>query len=155
MAEQSSYTALVMDRSDPLGNSQDVFDRRALHTKVGNKPSEPIPTYLTSPANTFFVQTEETTDPGNDKLILSGTLANDTLMSRLAVSCRSESRAVLKINGEFVAAIRTGAAQPNASFQWEPKRMFPSGSTYEVTIKSRPGSPINTCDAHMMGIETI
>lgn len=32
-----------MDRGDPVGNSADVFGRRSLHVKIGNKPSEPIP----------------------------------------------------------------------------------------------------------------
>lgn len=51
MASEDAVTApLLMDRSIPLGNSVDVFTRRALHTKIGNSSSEPIPVYLSTPA---------------------------------------------------------------------------------------------------------
>ena len=43
MAENYTYTALAMDRSEPVGNSIDIFSRRALHVKIGNTASEPIP----------------------------------------------------------------------------------------------------------------
>lgn len=41
--ETPGTNALIMDRSEPLGNSEDNQLRRALHTKVTNKPSEAIP----------------------------------------------------------------------------------------------------------------
>lgn len=44
MANEDFVSAqLVMDRSMPLGNSEDTFNRRALHTKIGNKTTEPVP----------------------------------------------------------------------------------------------------------------
>lgn len=43
MAEDKSLSSLVMDRSNPLGNSEDIFLRRSLHVKIGNKLNEPIP----------------------------------------------------------------------------------------------------------------
>ena len=49
MSETQTYTGLAMDRSEPLGNSADVFSRRALHVKIANKPSEPFPVYITDP----------------------------------------------------------------------------------------------------------
>ena len=41
--ETPGTNSLIMDRSEPLGNSEDNQLRRALHTKVTNKPSEAIP----------------------------------------------------------------------------------------------------------------
>jgi hypothetical protein len=35
-------SSLLMDRDTPLGNSDDADGRRALHTKIKNKPTEPI-----------------------------------------------------------------------------------------------------------------
>lgn len=143
-----------MDRPGSLGNSVDAFGRRALHTKIGNKPNESIPVYITTPAGEeFFAQVQETTDPGNDKIILTGQFTNETLLSKLDVSCRAETKITFSVDGEFIAALRTGAAKPNASFQWEPKRTFPAGSTYEVKIKQRPESPIQDCEAHLMGLQ--
>lgn len=46
VSEIKTLSALVMDRSDPLGNSEDNLGRRALHVKIGNKPGEPIPIYV-------------------------------------------------------------------------------------------------------------
>lgn len=43
MPETPVIAALIMDRSDPLGNSEGVDTRRALHTKIRNSNSEPIP----------------------------------------------------------------------------------------------------------------
>lgn len=41
--ETPGTNSLIMDRSEPIGNSEDNQLRRALHTKVTNKPSEAIP----------------------------------------------------------------------------------------------------------------
>lgn len=50
MADESpTIAALQMDRGLPLGNSDDAFSRRALHTKIGNKTTEAIPVFLTNP----------------------------------------------------------------------------------------------------------
>lgn len=152
--ENQVTSALFMDRDGPLGNSEDAFGRRALHQKVGNKANEAIPMYISVPSGgTFFADAEAETDPGNDVIVLSGTLDSDTLFSKLDVSSRVESVATLKVDGQFIANLRTGAAKPNASFVWEPKRPFPAGAQYEVTIKARLESPINNCDAHLMGIK--
>lgn len=43
MAESFANSSLLMDRGIPLGNSEDTFGRRALHTKVANDVTEPIP----------------------------------------------------------------------------------------------------------------
>jgi len=41
--EDPTNASLLMDRGLPLGNSEDVDLRRALHVKVKNKGTEPIP----------------------------------------------------------------------------------------------------------------
>jgi hypothetical protein len=43
MAEDKALSNLLMDRAYPLGNSEDDFLRRALHVKIGNKITEPLP----------------------------------------------------------------------------------------------------------------
>lgn len=37
-----------MDRPQPLGNSIDTFTRRALHVKIGNLSTEPVPVAIVS-----------------------------------------------------------------------------------------------------------
>jgi len=41
--ETPTNSSLIMDRGIPLGNSEDIDQRRALHVKIKNKNSEPIP----------------------------------------------------------------------------------------------------------------
>ena len=41
--ETKVLSTLLMDRGEPLGNSTDSFNRRALHTRLGNTSAEPIP----------------------------------------------------------------------------------------------------------------
>lgn len=45
MADDETYriSHLQMDRGEPLGNSEDADERRALHTLVRNSPDQPIP----------------------------------------------------------------------------------------------------------------
>lgn len=53
--EDPALSHLLMDRGDPVGNSPDAFGRRAVHVKVGNTPSEPIPITIgafSAPADT-------------------------------------------------------------------------------------------------------
>jgi hypothetical protein len=41
--ENPALSTLLMDRSDPLGNSVDNQNRRALHTKITNLNTEVLP----------------------------------------------------------------------------------------------------------------
>lgn len=42
MAEQPVISSLLMDRSEPIGNSQDALGRRSLHTLITNGSVAPI-----------------------------------------------------------------------------------------------------------------
>lgn len=42
MAETPVISSMLMDRSEPLGNSPDDSGRRRLHTKITNAASEPL-----------------------------------------------------------------------------------------------------------------
>lgn len=57
MAEVPVNASLIMDRSEPIGNSEGLDSRRALHTKIKNTATEPI--YVggafTPPANADFI----------------------------------------------------------------------------------------------------
>jgi len=154
MAENKTYTSLAMDRDEPLGNSEDAYLRRALHVKATNKITEPIPVTIVDgePGTPAFWENETTNDPGNEKTILSGTFTAPTYASTLVVGCRIESIAKMKVNGSTVATLRTGAAQPNASFSWNPRRGFAIGDNFEVTIKTRAGGPISDCEAFFMAL---
>lgn len=155
MAEQEVLSSLLMDRDGPLGNSVDRFLRRSLHVKVGNSSADAIPVYVVDgePGDPIFWDTEDTTDPGVDKEILSGTFSTSTSLSTLSVSCRVESKISLLVDNVLVASLRSGASQPNPMFTWNPRRVFPAGSVFKVIIKSRQGSSISDCEAFLMALQ--
>lgn len=154
MAENITYTALVMDRDLSLGNSEDAYGRRALHVKATNKITEPIPVTIVDgePGDPRFFESTSVTDPGNAKSILSGVFATGIALSTMVVVCRQESEIILSIGSNVVASGRTGAAAPSASFIWNPRRPVASGSSFDITIKARAGSPISNCEAYLMGL---
>jgi hypothetical protein len=94
VAEDLVHAALAMDRGEPLGNSLDAFNRRALHVKVGNKTGEAIPVNVVAGGG-------GTTIPviTNPVLTLANTeypIALPANTKRLMLRCRNQ-RSVLKI----------------------------------------------------------
>jgi len=73
-------------------------------------------------------------------------------LSRLNISCRIESFIEVKKNGEVIASLRTGAANPSASFHWSPNRKCLVGDNIEITLQKRINSPDVEVGAHLMGL---
>jgi hypothetical protein len=67
--ETPVQSALFMDRDSSLGNSEDTFLRRALHVKVGNKTSEPIPTSEQESQNLKITNHTTSVTPGTELAI--------------------------------------------------------------------------------------
>jgi len=91
-----------MDDSRPLGNTQDVFNKRALHVKIGNSSSEAVPVSISEIGTPFFVDAPaQTTTPGTEQLLLTTTnAANETLyLKKIDVICRTEGTFKCKIDG--------------------------------------------------------
>jgi len=142
-----------MDRDEPLGNSLDVFLRRALHVKVGNTSTEAIPVYSSELGTPKYFDIQNTTSPGIEKIIFSYLLIKDLKLTKVAISCRQESTAYIKADGNTIASLRLGAARPTDSFSWEPTRLITMGANIQITIKARAQSPIVDVEAYLMCLE--
>lgn len=90
-------------------------------------------------------------------LISYSVLVGQTLdLSHLEVSCRLESVIEAQQNGQVIATLRTGAAQPKDSLIWYPNRVLIAGDLIEIIITKRTGTPDVSVGAHLMGtLETL
>lgn len=154
---QPVLSSLLMDRSSPLGNSEDVFQRRALHVKIGNSLSEPIPVSITdaTPGQDFFASIETATTPGVQQTLITdinpGPVKRNIM--QVSVSCRFEGKAEIRINGTIIGSMRTGGSTPNPSFKWSVPKPYATGETLTVTFKSRTGSPISDVECYVMALD--
>jgi len=83
-------------------------------------------------------------------LVTTATLS----LSRLEISCRTESAIQVLLNGVPIADLRTGAAKPSTSFNWFPKRECILGDIIDVVLNKRVSSPDIDVGAHLMGVTT-
>ena len=138
-SEVNTNSALIMDRGLPLGNSEDAFLRRALHVKVANKTSEPVPVYyVETPGDERLFPVRAITTPGAELSLINQTVPlNKTwYLSQVEASCSQDAVFNLYVNGGFVGAKRTGPGVLNAVFIFSPKFPISSGDTIEVKVLS-------------------
>ena len=64
MSDTPVLSPLLMDRDIPLGNSEDDIGKRALHVRVSNKNTEPLPiTFTSTPTETLQINGSVDTTP--------------------------------------------------------------------------------------------
>ena len=157
MADESPSTAaLTMDRGLNLGNSEDRFLRRALHVKVSNKSSEPLPiTYIETPGDEILIPARALTTPGSEQVLISQTVpANKKwFLSQVESSCSQDAVFNLYVNGGFIGAKRTGPGVLNALFIFSPRFPISSGDTIEVKVLSASYASASDADATLMVVE--
>jgi len=154
---QEVLSSLLMDRGSPLGNSEDIFNRHALHVKIGNNPGEPVPVYLTdaTAGQNFFASVETITTPGAIQTLISDTNLSSVgrHVHTVYVICRIEGTAHFRINGSIVGSLRTGAAIPNARFSFDVPRSYLPTEIFTVDFTSRSGSPISDIECHIFALD--
>jgi len=100
----------------------------------------------------FFDYTFTISDDLPNTIFFSVVADQNLYLSRLNISCRIESFIEVKKNGEVIASLRTGAANPSASFHWSPNRKCLVGDSIEITLQKRINSPDVEVGAHLMGL---
>jgi hypothetical protein len=156
--EIDANAALSMDRGIPLGNSLDTFNRRALHVKVGNKVTEPIPVYIadSEPGTPIFFDDNRNTTPGVTQSLISfvvpAHISRD--LYSCVVVCRSHGYWRLTLNSRLIASGRTGPAQANTTFDWKPRRTVSSGDSIELTFQSVADSSVKGVEAYLMASDS-
>jgi hypothetical protein len=139
MAEDYCLSTLLMDRGQPLGNSEDSFTRRALHVKVGNKNTEAIPVTITNaPTSSATYKNEfnqiSAVPTSVETLIHSYTIPVGKVFTLTLVEVGGENVATYNVylNGVLFAVRRTEFMKLNEEFQFYSTQMIASDI---ITIK--------------------
>jgi hypothetical protein len=157
MAEVETNSALIMDRGLPLGNSDDTFGRRALHVKVGNKATEPIPVTVTGgvAGTPFYADAQTSSTPGVEQtLITAATPASPARsLDSVVVACRTEGRFTISDGATIIGSGRTGPATPNARFSFSPRRTVTASGTVTVKFTARSGAMASDVEAYLQAVD--
>jgi len=73
-------------------------------------------------------------------------------LTRLYINCRMESIIQVLKNGEIIGSLRTGAANPTASFDWRPNQVCVVDDIIQIVLTKRTGAPDIDVGAHLMGV---
>jgi hypothetical protein len=158
MADESSVTSyLYMDRTTPLGNSNDVDNRRALHTKVKNSALEAIPVYITSgssptPINVF--NSVASIPSGSETLLLTYTVAAAQELALSTISFSGENIALFNLykNSVLISTYRTFFGNLNGLMDMQ-GLMFVATDIIELKVLQNRNSTANY-EANLLGVLT-
>ncbi len=143
MAENYTYTALAMDRSEPVGNSIDIFSRRALHVKIGNTASEPIPiTTVPGAFNQVSMYAEALAVPASTLTVIQTyivPLGQTFFFEKCAVSGENIARYTLKVGATTIDSAYTWFAEGlsytfNFASQMTTGYAITGGSTFSISV---------------------
>lgn len=123
--DERRIAPLTMDRSEPVGNTEDTFGRRAHHVKIGNKPTEPVPV-----SGTFTSGSSATPTISNTVTVL----ANTEYSYAFPVDTK---RFIIKARGNAKLQVAYATGQTNTTFL-----TIPPGATYSETELKLPSNTI-------------
>jgi len=100
----------------------------------------------------FFEEGFDVSDPGNEQELINFVTPSGLKrkLAKVDVLCRAEGKFEILEDATVIGSGRTGAASPNASFEWAPPREVATGSTIKVQFKSRNGSAVSDVEAYLM-----
>jgi len=158
MADETPIQAdLRMDRSDPLGNSTDVWGRRALHVKIGNRDYEPIPVYITTSngGDEKHFQFAGSTNPGTTQTIfnIATPLGKRREVHRIVVACRRELKFKVYDDTTLIGSGFTGPQQQNINLAYSPPYVIGENKSLKVDLVFFTGSPITDVEAYLMCLD--
>jgi hypothetical protein len=101
-----------------------------------------IPTEDSGDKNEFFLENTVVSDGNVQTAINYTVLAGDTLRLN-NVLASSGAQIVCKIykNATLIGTTRSGAANKQATFKWEPNRTFVTGDVLTITVQDISGGP--------------
>ena len=100
----------------------------------------------------IFFDAVSLTTPNVFQTLISFTVPSLTTrkLLLLSVTCRIESYFKITLDGAQVATGQTGAANPTVTLDWKRGRPIAAGVVCNLELRSRQGSPIVDCAAHLM-----
>jgi hypothetical protein len=156
VTEDPANSALLMDRGLPIGNSEDVFLRRAAHVKIGNKPSEAIPVTMYEVSGDEVLRfAENLTSPGAPVTIFSEAVpAGKTwYLSEFCVGCPTDARFDVLVDSDVVLRLRTGPASKTTPYTFSPKQPILEGAVISVVCTVPSYAPQSSCETTFQAVE--
>lgn len=158
--EDPTLAALVMDRGVPLGNSVGIDGRRALHVKIRNKLTEPLPVAVVpaQPEN-FTVYNEVLAVPtSSETTILTYTVPADTesILKKIFTNADVIAEYRVKLNGTTFAKKFSYYTQYYCDFDFSDGLNFDAGDVITVTaINNRPQAGDFNATAVLIDVSTL
>jgi hypothetical protein len=153
--ETRSISPLQVDRGLPLGNSDDAFGRRSVHTKIGNKPTEPIP--VGNPGTPYFKDGASPTDPGNPVTLIDDTvpLGTTRMLSQILASCSVSGYLEVTAAGQVIATGRTAPGKTDILIPFNPPRPIPENIELKVTFTARLSTPVASVESYIQANDVL
>jgi hypothetical protein len=115
---------------------------------------EIVGTYETA-GDPYFKDVQTTSTPGTEQTLYTETIGAgiDVNLFAVYVICRQEGSYKVQINSDIIASGRTGAAQSNVYFRWQPFRTVEAGQTLSVKFTAMTGKPASDVECYIQGRE--
>lgn len=142
-AKPTTNTAAAINHTKVTGTSFPSLLKFALDTNLVNvDPSNPLPVEDAGDLNEFFLEATVVSD-GSAQTAISYTVAGVDTLRLNNVLASSGAQIVCKIykNATLIGTTRSGAANKQATFRWEPNRTLISGDTLLITVQDISGGP--------------
>lgn len=148
--------AEYVDPSVSRGHKNKYIKVAGLDPNDPNFPLPPVGVYIVEGEHgtPFFGDIQDTTISGASKTLFSIAVPVSTkrMLKRLYVSCRQSVKFNLEVDGAVVATLRTGPAQKNDVFIWDPDRGADAGKTIELKAIQSHG-PSTDCEAYLLALD--
>jgi hypothetical protein len=92
------------------------------------------------------------TTPGLEQTLISSTvpLAKIRKLKKVIVTCRQPGKYTIDDGSVIIGSGRTGAANLDSEFKWEPRRDFSAGTTLNLKFIADGSSPASDIEAYLM-----
>jgi len=99
-----------------------------------------------------FVDAETATDPGNEIVVLTTTIAAGESWRIVAACLNNPMPGVIKVllNSQLIGSGLIRSAETNLVIPWVPGRQVVGGDTIDVTFSQMANTPITTVRSHLM-----
>lgn len=103
-----------------------------------------VPKFSAFTGTPVFFEVSSSTTPGVEQTLISLTVpaATTRFLYQVVVVCRMEGVFKILSDSYLIGSGRTGAAQPNVAFLFNPPRPTSAGSVVDVLFEARVGSPV-------------
>jgi hypothetical protein len=111
-----------------------------------------IPVSESEAGDPVFEDAQSVTTPGIEQTLISTTVPALKLrkLKKVIVTCRQPGKYKIDDGSVIIGSGRTGAANLDSEFKWEPRRDITAGTTLNVKFTADSASPASDVEAYLM-----